>query len=102
VYFGTPMAELLRSYAGRMQIEAFGVSAAGYLDDRRQEPNYDPGTRSLLSPERWQPFAVETPFFWLFTHLEKRRLAQGGGRLPLWYFRQDRLQRYIGYPNRQY
>ncbi len=102
VYFGEEMARLLKSYQGRMQIEAFCVSAAGYLDAYRQQPNYDPGTRSLLSPERWQPFAVETPFFWLFTHVEQQRLAQGGGRLPLWYFRQDRLKRYIGYPTRQY
>jgi hypothetical protein len=102
VYFGADMAKLLKSYAGKMEIEAFGVSAAGYLDAYRQQPNFDPGTRSLLSSEKWQPFAVETPFFWLFTHLERQRLAQGGGRVPRWYFRNDRLARYIGYPNRVY
>jgi hypothetical protein len=102
VYFGAEMVQVLKSHAGKLRIETFSVSAAGYLDEYRQQPNYDPGTRSLLSPERWQPFAVETPFFWLFTHLEQRRLAQGGGRLPRWYFRQDRLARYIGYPTRHY
>ena len=102
VYFGAEMAQLLRSYASRMRIEAFCVSAAGFLDDAREQPNFDPGTRSLLSPDRWQPFAVETPFFWMFTHLERRRLAQGGGGIPRWYFKKDRLDRYIGYPTRQY
>jgi hypothetical protein len=102
VYFGAEMAKLLKSYAGKMEIEAFGVSAAGYLDAYRQQPNFDPGTRSLLSPDKWQPFAVETPFFWLFTYLERQRLAQGGGRVPRWYFSRDRLARYIGYPTRVY
>jgi GTPase SAR1 family protein len=102
VYFGADMAQMLRNYSSRMQIEAFCVSAAGYLDDYREQPNFDPGTRSLLSPERWQPFAVETPFFWMFTYLERRRLAQGGGGIPRWYFKKNRLERYIGYPTRQY
>ncbi len=102
VYFGAEMTKLLKSYAGKMEIEAFAVSAAGYLDDYRQQPNYDPGTGSLLSPERWQPFAVEAPFFWLFTYLERQRLAGGGGTVPRWYFRDDRLARYIGYPTRVY
>jgi hypothetical protein len=102
VYFGAEMAKLLKGYIGKMEIEAFGVSAAGYLDSFRQQPNFDPGTRSLLSPEKWQPFAVETPFFWLFTYLERQRLAQGGGRVPRWYFSRDRLARYIGYPTRVY
>ncbi len=102
VYFGSDMAQMLRNYASRMHIEAFCVSAAGYLDDSREQPNFDPGTRSLLSPERWQPFAVETPFFWMFTYLEQRRLAQGGGKIPRWYFKRNRLERYIGYPTRQY
>jgi GTPase SAR1 family protein len=102
VYFGADMVKLLKSYAGKMAIEAFGVSAAGYLDAYRNQPNYDPGTRSLLSSEKWQPFAVETPFFWLFTHLERQRLAAGGGRVPRWYFHRDRLARYIGYPTRVY
>jgi hypothetical protein len=102
VYFGSEMAQLIKSYAGKMHIEAFGVSAAGFLDDNRQQPNYDPGTRSLLSSERWQPFAVETPFFWLFSNVERQRLAQGGGPIPRWYFTQDRLERYIGYPTRKY
>lgn len=102
VFFGTEMAQLLRSYGQRLEIEAFSVSAAGYLDSHRQQPNYDPGTRTLLSPDRWQPWAVETPFFWLFTYLERRRLAAGGGRMPRWYFARDRLARYIGYPTRQY
>jgi GTPase SAR1 family protein len=102
IYFGADMAKLLKGYVGKMQIEAFCVSAAGYLDAYRQQPNYDPGTRGLLSPDRWQPFAVETPFFWLFTHLERQRLARGGGRAPRWYFRDDRLARYIGYPTRVY
>ena len=102
VYFGADMVKLLKSYAGKMEIEAFGVSAAGYLDAYRQQPNFDPGTRSLLSSEKWQPFAVETPFFWLFTHVERQRLARGGGRVPRWYFRKDRLARYVGYPTRVY
>jgi len=102
VYFGADMVKVLKSYAGKMAIEAFGVSAAGYLDAYRNQPNYDPGTRSLLSPDKWQPFAVETPFFWLFTHLERQRLAGGGGRVPRWYFSRDRLARYIGYPTRVY
>jgi hypothetical protein len=102
VFFGTEMFDLLKSYADKMHIDVFTVSAAGYLDAYREQPNYDPGTRSLLSPERWQPFAVETPFFWLFSHLERQRLSQGGGRIPRWYFQQDRLQRYIDYPTRQY
>jgi hypothetical protein len=102
VYFGAEMTKLLKSYTGKMEIEAFAVSAAGYLDDYRQQPNYDPGTGSLLSPERWQPFAVEAPFFWLFTYLERQRLAEGGGPVPRWYFRTDRLARYIGYPTRVY
>jgi hypothetical protein len=102
VYFGADMVKVLKSYAGKMAIEAFGVSAAGYLDTYRNQPNYDPGTRSLLSPDKWQPFAVETPFFWLFTHLERQRLAAGGGRVPRWYFSRDRLARYIGYPTRVY
>jgi len=102
VYFGAEMAKVLKSYANKMEIEAFCVSSAGFLDTFRQQPNYDPGTGSLLSPERWQPFAVETPFFWLFTFLERQRLAQGGGRVPRWYFRSDRLARYIGYPTRVY
>jgi GTPase SAR1 family protein len=102
VYFGAEMVKLLKSYTGKMAIEAFGVSAAGYLDAYRQQPNFDPGTRSLLSPDKWQPFAVETPFFWLFTYLERQRLAQGGGRVPRWYFSRDRLARYIGYPTRVY
>ena len=102
VFFGSEMAQMLRGYKSRMRLEAFCVSAAGFLDEAREQPNFDPGTRSLLSPERWQPFAVETPFFWMFTYLERRRLAQGGGRLPLWYFKKDRLERYIGYPTRQY
>jgi hypothetical protein len=45
---------------------------------------------------------VETPFFWLFTFLERQRLAHGGGRVPRWYFKGDRLARYIGYPTRVY
>ena len=102
VYFGAEMAKVLKSYAGKMEIEAFCVSSAGFLDAFRQQPNYDPGTGSLLSAERWQPFAVETPFFWLFTFLERQRLARGGGRVPRWYFRSDRLARYIGYPTRVY
>jgi len=102
VFFGPEMATLLRSYEAKMAIETFTVSAAGYLDDTRQQPNFDPGTRSLLSPERWQPFAVETPFFWLFNNLERERLAHGGGRIPRWYFKKERLARYIGYPTRQY
>jgi len=102
VYFGADMVKVLKSYAGKMAIEAFGVSAAGYLDAYRNQPNFDPGTRSLLSAEKWQPFAVETPFFWLFTHLERQRLAAGGGRVPRWYFSRDRLARYIGYPTRVY
>jgi hypothetical protein len=102
VYFGTEMAKVLKSYIGKMEIEAFAVSAAGYLDAYRQQPNYDPGTGTLLSAERWQPFAVEAPFFWLFTFLERQRLAHGGGRIPRWYFRDDRLARYIGYPTRVY
>jgi hypothetical protein len=102
VYFGSDMARLLKSYAGKMSIEAFSLSAAGYLDAYRRQPNYDPGTRGLLSPERWQPFAVEAPFFWLFTHIEHHRLAQGGSRLARWYFGRERLKRYIGYPTREY
>ncbi len=102
VFFGAEMATLLKNYAKKMHIEAFTVSAAGYLDENRQQPNFDPGARSLLSPDRWQPFAVETPFFWLFTHVERQRLAQGGGRLPRFYFKRDRLERYIGYPTREY
>lgn len=102
VFFGAEMAQLLKNYAKKMHIEAFTVSAAGYLDENRQQPNFDPGARSLLSPDRWQPFAVETPFFWLFTHVERQRLAEGGGRLPRWYFKRDRLDRYIGYPTREY
>lgn len=102
IFFGADMHRLLKSYASKMHIEVFCVSAAGYLDAYRQQPNYDPGMHSLLSPERWQPFAVETPFFWLFRYLERRRLALGGGRLPLWYFKQDRLERYIDYPTRTY
>ena len=102
VYFGAEMVKVLKSHTGQMHIETFSVSAAGYLDSNRQQPNFDPGTRSLLSPDRWQPFAVETPFFWLFGRLERQRLAQGGGRVPRWYFAQDRLQRYVDYPTRQY
>lgn len=102
VFFGAEMAKLLRSYETKMAIETFTVSAAGYLDAYRQQPNFDPGTRSLLSPERWTPFAVETPFFWLFSHLERQRLAEGGGGVPRWYFKKERLARYIGYPTRQY
>jgi len=102
VFFGAEMAQLLRNYSAKMNIEAFTVSAAGFLDENRQQPNFDPGARSLLSPDRWQPFAVETPFFWLFTHVERQRLAQGGGRIPRWYFKRDRLDRYIGYPTREY
>ena len=52
VYFGAEMAKLLKSYAGKMEVEAFGVSAAGYLDAYRQQPNFDPGTRSLLSSDK--------------------------------------------------
>src|SRR5262249_17056719 len=55
VYFGAEMSKVLKSYAGKMEIEAFCVSSAGFLDLHRQQPNYDPGTGSLLSPERWQP-----------------------------------------------
>ncbi len=102
VYFGAEMAQVLKSFQNKMQIEAFCVSAAGYLDATREAPNFDPGTRSLLSPDRWQPFAVETPFFWLFTHLERKRLAEGGGGIPRWYFQRGRLARYIGYPTRTY
>ena len=102
VFFGAEMAQVLRSFQSKMQIEAFTVSAAGYLDATREAPNFDPGTRSLLAPDRWQPFAVETPFFWLFTHLERKRLAEGGGSVPRWYFKRDRLARYIGYPTRTY
>lgn len=102
VFFGSEMIDLLKNYADKMHIEVFCVSAAGYLDPYREQPNYDPGTRSLLSPERWQPFAVETPFFWLFSHLERQRLSLGGGRIPRWYFQQDRSQRYIDYPTRKY
>lgn len=102
LYFGSEMVQRLRSHASYMRIEAFCVSAAGYLDTFREQPNYDPATHGLLAPDRWQPYAVEAPFFWLFAHLERRRLANGGGSLPRWYFKGDRLKHYIGYPTRQY
>ena len=40
VYFGAEMAKLLKSYAGKMAIEAFGVSAAGLSEEQFERLTY--------------------------------------------------------------
>ena len=76
-YFGAEMFRLLESYKNAQQyitMEYFSVSAMGYLDMNRQVPNFNPLTDNLQDLNRWEPYRVESPFFWLFNAMEKERL----------------------------
>jgi GTPase SAR1 family protein len=106
-YFGAAMHTQLKNYAaqikssGHEQMQAFCVSAAGYLDGPERKSNYDPATGHLLVPDQWQPFRVEAPFFWIFDNIERQRLAHKGGGVTRFLFGNERLKKYIPYPVRR-
>jgi hypothetical protein len=102
-YFGAEMFRLLESYRNARQhitMEYFSVSAMGYLDPNRQVPNFDPMKGELQDANRWEPYRVESPFFWLFNEMEKERLRNTSGFLGL-FFRGDRLAGHLPYPVRR-
>ena len=96
-YFGDKMASLLTDYAqkDRFHLEVFPLSAVGFLDTA--EPNQ--ADHALKDPQRWEPWRVETPLFWLLETLERRRLQQNGNGLMRFLFRHARQQNYLTYPS---
>ncbi len=98
-YFGRHMVELLNNYKEQNQweIEAFCVSAAGYLPGRDNAPNYDVRTLNLRNPDQWEPYNVQSPFFWLFEDIERRRVRNSGSPVLRFFFA-GREKSYMKYP----
>ena len=65
-------------------------------------PTIDPGTRSLLSPDKLAAIRGGNALLLAVYPPGARAAGGGGGRVPRWYFSRDRLARYIGYPTRVY
>lgn len=64
---------VLESYRQKIIIEYFSVSSMGFLESKDGlVANFDPETSSLKNSERWLPFNVVTPFFWLFEEYEMK------------------------------
>lgn len=94
-YFGSSMHQILESYKREIEMEAFSISAAGFADGK---PNWNRQTNEVDFPDKWKPYNVEAPFFWLFDKIERRRLNSSGKMLNRALFRDDRLKHYIPYP----
>lgn len=100
--FGPGMSQLFAGYAGRgTVVRAFGVSAFGYLRSENRQANLDGESIYLKDPNRWRPYNVEQPFFWLFEQLERSRLATFTKPLGRMFFLSERRQHYVSYPEGQ-
>jgi GTPase SAR1 family protein len=78
--FGQTMYDLIWSYkssCASLAIEAFITSSVGqYREGSSMKPNFDPHTGNILYPDRWKPFNVVKPFFWIFEGLEREILGK--------------------------
>lgn len=94
ILFGPDMVYLLQNSGQGVQTQAFATSAVGfYLQGGKTHSNYDDSSGQVRYPDRWKPFNVAAPFFWLFENVEKQRLKKTPN-----VFLEDRLKYYIGYP----
>ncbi len=75
IFFGGPLYDMLQKYQSlpNFTIQTFSISSFGFLG---RKPNFDPVTNDLKNQERWLPYNVEAPLFWLFDQIERRRLAE--------------------------
>ena len=75
MFFGRELYQMLRRYSSlpNFRIETFSTSAFGFL---QSVPNYNAETGELKDVTRWKPYNVEAPFFWVFSHIERRRLER--------------------------
>jgi len=102
IYFGNDLYKILNQYRSftNLSIQTFSTSAFGFLPTVKREPNYDPSTGTLRSPDLWEPYNVASPFFWIFENIERRRIMKFAydSFLQKLLFRNDRLKNYIPYP----
>lgn len=93
--FGSEMLRLINSRMAQNEIRVFITSAVGFYSEHKSNYNYESG--NLASAEQWEPYNVESPFFWIFENIERQRLSRVKPSL----FRKDRLKEYIPYPSRR-
>jgi GTPase SAR1 family protein len=95
---GKELLETLGGYKNQrdIHIEAFACSAAGYLEEADKKPNISKGR--LSNPEKWAPWNVATPVFWMLEEVERQRLLSNGNNICRFFFRTTRQSLYIPYP----
>ena len=62
-------------FKSRLNIKAFITSAPGYFfeeNSRHLKTNYEPTTQTLIYPDKWMPFNMAEPFFWIFESIERK------------------------------
>lgn len=100
--FGDNMYQQLTEFKRQNHavVEAFAVSAFGYLPGQGRKPNAD-ASGNLKKPDNWEPYRVEAPFFWLFDFMERQRLNKNGQGVIKFLFQHSREKRYREYPIRR-
>lgn len=96
--FGRDIRTLLEGYRSHFHIEAFLTSAAGFIEtpDRGKIPNINIKDGNILDFNRWEPWNVSAPFFWVFENNERDRISDTSARL----YREHNLRNYLPYPKR--
>lgn len=76
--FGQAMQDVLDGYHAQIDIKVFATSSVGYyIEHGERKPNIT-AQGEIAQPNSWQP-CVAAPFFWIFEHKERERLARSRG-----------------------
>lgn len=101
VVFGERIFEMVQEIKKipNIELDVFLVSSAGFAIQKGEVlSNLVPQTGEILYPDRWQPYNVESPFFWLFENIERQRLSRILNPLDsILGFAEERKKHYVPY-----
>ena len=102
MFFGKEMYHVLQDQINnRFILKLFAVSSMGFIKEGTNvTPNYDATTGKLMDPDNWKPYNVESPLFWLFESIERKKFKQDDnkGVFGKLLFQPERNKSYIPYP----
>lgn len=98
-YFGSNLLDLMHYGHGRpnTSLNFFGLSSAGYLQNTKDQANYDDQNNLLTNRSYWCPWNVEAPFFWYLGGKEKDRILSAGNKIAKLFYLQKRTTYYQQY-----
>jgi GTPase SAR1 family protein len=103
MFFEKEMNSVIQDYKNKFILKLFAVSAAGYIKEGfTSKANFDVTNGQLIDPNNWKPYNVESPLFWLFENIERKKIGRSkeqiSGGLGKLLFQSERKNLYIPYP----